>query len=36
MMPNGPMEEGQVKYTFVSDYVEEDIKYTLDEMKSRK
>ena len=29
---DGPMEEGKVKYTFLSDYAEEDIKYTLDEI----
>ena len=27
---DGAMEEGKVKYTFLSDYAEEDIKYTLD------
>ena len=36
MVPNGPMEEGQAKYTFVSDYAKEDIKYNLDEIKSKK
>ena len=33
---DGPMEEGKVKYTFLSDYAEEDIKYTLDEIFPKK
>ena len=30
------MEEGKAKYTFLSDYAEEDIKYTLDEIFPKK
>ena len=33
---DGPMEEGKVKYTFLSDYAEEDIKYTLEEIFPKK
>ena len=33
---DGPMEEGKVRYTFSSDYAEEDIKYTLDEIFPKK
>ena len=33
---DGAMEEGKVNYTFLSDYSEEDIKYTLDEIFQKK
>ena len=33
---DGPMEKGKVRYTFSSDYAEEDIKYTLDEIFPKK